>query len=99
MTGDMERSPPEGRSPSSSGDISELLGRLIRGVAFNHVFSKLLGIAVQAEGAVSEVIAIHLGRNQECMEILAEEVFGHVPNDKKLKILEHLVTSQGCLVN
>ncbi len=77
------------------GNLGDLLGRPFRGVAFDHVLGKVVAIAVQAEQAVSDVVAIQLGRDEECMDILADEVFGHVPNDKKLKILERTIAARG----
>jgi hypothetical protein len=47
------------------GNLGDLLGRLFRGVAFDHVLGKVLAIAVQAEQAVSDVVAIQLGRDEE----------------------------------
>jgi len=105
MTSGGETVPLEGGLPGTSdsspakefnsANLSNLLGRLLRGVAFDHVLSKVLAIAAQAEQAVSDVVAIQLGRDEECMEILAYEVFGHVPNDKKLKILERTIAARG----
>lgn len=102
---DVEDTSPEPESPEASGEVRKTdlnwdkiidgLGKLLGGVAFNHVFSKLLGIAVQAEVAVSDVVAIQLGRDEVCMDILAEEVVGHVPPDKRLKILERLISDRG----
>jgi uncharacterized protein YutE (UPF0331/DUF86 family) len=100
MPDDKEAAPSESGLPATSAEFfrfnaGDILGRLFRGVAFDRALSMVLAIAVQAEQAVSEVIAIQLGRDEECIEILAEEVFGHVPNDKKLKLLERRISACG----
>jgi len=77
------------------GNLGDILGRVFRGVAFDHVLSRLLAIAVQAEQVVSDVLAIQLGRDEESIEILGSEVLGHVPQDKKLKLLEDMISARG----
>ena len=100
MPDDKEAAPTESGLPATSPEsfwvnAGDILGRLFRDVAFVRALSMLLAIAVQAEQAVSEIIAIQLGRDEECIEILAEEAFGHVPNDKKLKLLERMISARG----
>lgn len=100
MPDDKEAALPASGLPATSAEsfwanAGDILGRLFRGVAFDRALSMVLAIAVQAEQAVSEVIAIQLGRDEESIEILAEEVFGHVPNDKKLKLLERMISARG----
>jgi hypothetical protein len=99
MPDDKEAALPESGAPETFTDsfranAGDIFGRLFRGVAFDRALSMVLAIAVQAEQAVSEVIAIQLGRDEECIEILAEEVFGHVPHDKKLKLLERMIATR-----
>ncbi len=105
MNDDEGAVPPESLFSETASDIrtakfdwvnlGNMLGRVFRGVAFDHVLSKVLAIAVQAEQAVSDVIAIQLGRDEKCIEILADEVLGYVPNDKKLKLLEDMISARG----
>jgi hypothetical protein len=105
MADDQEDAPPGGELPEGSSNsptggfdwsnLGEILGRVFRGVAFDHVLSRLLAIAVQAEQVVSDVVAIQLGRDEKSIEILGSEILGHVPQDKKLGLLEDMISARG----
>jgi len=93
----------DGQSEDGSGgreldfsldNLGAFIGRLLRGVAFDHVLSKLLAIAAQAESVVCDVLAIQLGRDEQCMEILSE-ILGGVATDKRLKLLEDMLSAHG----
>ena len=78
-----------------ASNIGETISRMLGGVVFTYLVNELIGVAVQVEQAVSDFLAVYLGRDAERIERIGESLIGYVPYDVKIKLVESLLKGNG----
>jgi hypothetical protein len=87
--------PPPALDSAAWSTLADFLGRVFTNVTFTYGVSELLGVSVQVEQAMTDFLAVHLGRDEARIELLGSEVLSVLPHDKKLKLLDVVLRSNG----